>query len=61
MKYKKAGLEIGKFDFPKQILNMDISLKNPQTGLKSRLCVFHNHMEGMLSQIVHLGFSFCFM
>ena len=40
---------------------MDISLHRQKKNLKFYLCVPYYHIEGTVSQIFHLGLSFCFM
>ena len=47
--------------FSQRFLNMDILLKNQQKGLKCSLSLFHNHIVGIMSQIIYLGLSICFM
>ena len=47
--------------FYQRILNMDMSFENQQKCLTFCLCVVHDHIEGTVTQIFDLGFTFHFM
>ena len=53
--------ELKILNFYQHFFNMDISLQNQQKILKFCLCVFQDHIEGILSQIFDLGSTFHFM
>ena len=47
--------------FPLIFLNVDNSFDIVSTLLKFSVVVLNTIMEGTVSQIIYLGFSFCFM